>query len=272
MYPNLLGGFTIPRGFRDMWMDIMDDSLSTLLIAAVVGFVAQMIDGSLGMAYGVSSTTFLLSTGIPPALASASVHTAEVFTTAVSGFSHFKLGNVNNTLFKRLVIPGVIGGILGAYILTSVDGDAVTPFIAIYLFIMGLLIIRKALQPFREATRMHRRIIPLALAGGFFDAIGGGGWGPIVTSSLVAVGHNPRYVIGTVNTAEFFVTIVQTATFLLVLGTVHWTIVAGLILGGVPAAPFAAVLSRRVSPRRLMMVVGLFILLLSIRTLLLSVQ
>ncbi len=250
----------------------MNIDINTLILAAIVGFVAQLIDGSLGMAYGVSSTTFLLSTGIPPALASASVHTAEVFTTAISGLSHHRLGNVHNGLFKRLVIPGVIGGFLGAYILTNVDGNAITPYIAAYLLVMGLFIIYKAFQKYQETDRIHKRIIPLGLVGGFFDAIGGGGWGPIVTSTLVAVGHNPRYVIGSVNTAEFFVTIVQAATFLVLLGTVQWTMVAGLIIGGVPAAPVAAYLCKRISPRRLMMMVGVLIVLLSVRTFILALQ
>ncbi len=246
----------------------MDENLSSLITFALVGLIAQLIDGSLGMAYGVSSTTFLLSLGIPPALASASVHTAEVLTTAVSGVSHFRLGNINASLFRRLVIPGAIGGFLGAYILTAVPGDTIKPYITLYLLLMGLFIIWKAFQKYNEATRMHKRIVPLALVGGIFDAIGGGGWGPIVTSTLVASGHSPRYVIGSVNAAEFFVTIVQAATFLTILGTAHWIAVLGLIIGGVPAAPFAAYLTGRISPRRLMLLVGLLIVTLSIRNML----
>ncbi|MCB9452044.1 MAG: sulfite exporter TauE/SafE family protein [Anaerolineaceae bacterium] len=248
----------------------MDQNLADLLTFAFVGLVAQLIDGSLGMAYGVSSTTFLLSLGVPPALASASVHTAEVLTTAVSGLSHFRLGNVNSSLFKRLVIPGAIGGFIGAYTLTTVPGDTIKPFITLYLLLMGLFIIWKAFQKYRESTRMHKRIIPLALFGGIMDAIGGGGWGPIVTSTLVASGHSPRYVIGSVNAAEFFVTVVQSATFLTILGTAHWIAVLGLIIGGVPAAPFAAYLTQHISPRRLMLLVGLLIVTLSIRNMLVS--
>jgi uncharacterized protein len=252
----------------------VDVSLSDVLVYSVVGFTAQLIDGSLGMAYGVSSTTFLLSVGVSPVMASASVHTAEVFTTAASGLSHIRLGNFNPTLFKRLLLPGMIGGFTGAYILSNIDGDAIKPFIALYLLVMGIVIIRKGLQRYQEKPHLDlvrkRKLTPLALTGGFFDAIGGGGWGPIVTSTLVAAGHSPRLVIGSVNAAEFFVTLVQMITFFVLLGTLEWEVVAGLIIGGVPAAPFAAMVCRRVSPRKLMLVVGILILLLSLRTILLS--
>lgn len=253
---------------------LVDVNLLDIITFAIVGFAAQLIDGSLGMAYGVSSTTFLLSTGVSPVVASASVHTAEAFTTAISGVSHFKLGNVNTSLFKKLVIPGVIGGFTGAYILSNIDGGKIKPFITFYLLLMGLLIIYKAFHKREGTTEMdlirRRKIIPLALTGGFFDAIGGGGWGPIVTSTLVASGHNPRYVIGSVNAAEFFVTIIQMITFFVLLDTLPWEVIAGLIIGGVPAAPFAAILCKRIPARTLMLSVGILITLLSIRTFWLS--
>ncbi|MFB0518000.1 MAG: sulfite exporter TauE/SafE family protein, partial [Acidobacteriota bacterium] len=156
-----------------------------IVVFIIVGFIAQIIDGALGMAYGVSSNSFLLSIGIPPAAASASVHTAEVFTTFVSGVSHWKFGNVDKKLFKKLLIPGIIGGVLGAYVLTSIPGKTIKPFIGAYLLIMGLMILLKAFKKIKE-KRVETKIIPLATAGGFFDAIGGGGWGPIVTSTLMA--------------------------------------------------------------------------------------
>lgn len=174
-----------------------------ILIYVLVGFAAQMIDGALGMAYGVSSTTFLLNTGVGPAVASASVHMAEVFTTLVSGLSHLKFGNVDKLLFRRLVIPGVLGGMAGAYVLSELPGDQIKPYVAIYLLLMGARILWKAVRYQSEQSGLLKHVFPLGLAGGFFDAIGGGGWGPIVASTLVANGHNPRISVGSVNLAEF---------------------------------------------------------------------
>lgn len=236
-----------------------------IIIFAIVGFFAQMIDGALGMAYGVCSTTFLLSIGIPPAVASASVHTAEIFTSGVSGLFHLKFGNVDKKLFKKLLIPGIIGGILGAYILTSIPGKTIKPFVAIYLLIMGLLILRKAVKKIQK-EKVVTKLFPLGVVGGFFDAIGGGGWGPIVTSTLVARGNNPRLSIGSVNLAEFFVTIAEVATFFTMIGLLqHWQIIFGLIIGGVIAAPLAAYVCKRLPSRVLMIVVGVLIIALSIR-------
>jgi uncharacterized membrane protein YfcA len=237
-----------------------------ILVFIVVGFVAQMIDGALGMAYGVSSNSFLLSLGIPPAAASASVHAAEVFTTAVSGLSHWRLGNVDWGLLRRLLIPGVIGAVAGAYILTAVPGDVLKPIVAVYLLLMGVVIVVKAFrQPHNGEARTP--VIPLGLAGGFFDAVGGGGWGPIVTSTLLARGHNPRNSIGSVNLAEFFVTLSQSIVFLLTIGFVHWQIILGLLIGGVLAAPLAAFGARKIPAKALMLLVGGLIILLSLRTL-----
>ncbi|MEB2287831.1 MAG: sulfite exporter TauE/SafE family protein [Anaerolineae bacterium] len=236
------------------------------LLYLLVGFAAQLIDGALGMAYGVSSTTFLLSTGIGPAAASASVHMAEVFTTLASGLSHLKFGNVDRALFRRLVIPGVIGGMLGAYTLSELPGDKIKPFVSVYLMLMGLRILWKALRKPGPASPLQR-VVPLGVLGGFFDAIGGGGWGPIVTTTLVANGHNPRISIGSVNLAEFFVTFAESAIFLLTIRLTNLSIIVGLIAGGVAAAPLAAVVCRRLSPRRLMAAVGLLIIFLSVRTL-----
>lgn len=240
-----------------------------IIVFIIVGFVAQIIDGALGMAYGVSTNTFLLSIGIPPAGASASVHTAEVFTSGVSGLSHLGFGNIDKRLFKNLLIPGVIGGVLGAYVLTAVPGDTIRPFVALYLLVIGLTILRKALQRIQKADA-RARLTPLGLGGGFFDAIGGGGWGPIVTSTLVARGHNPRFAIGSVNLAEFFVTVAQAATFFTILKLTHWHIIVGLIIGGVLAAPLAAYVCKRLPARTLMTMVGLLIIGLSIRTICLS--
>ena len=240
-----------------------------IIVFIIVGFIAQLIDGALGMAYGVSSTSFLLSIGVPPAAASASVHTAEVFTTFVSGVSHLKFGNVDKQLFRKLLIPGIIGGVIGAYVLTAVPGNRIKPFIGIYLLIMGLMILRKAFKVIKE-KRVETKLLPLATAGGFFDAIGGGGWGPIVTSTLMARGHSPRFSIGSVNLAEFFVTVAEAATFFTILGLVHWQVIVGLLIGGVIAAPMAAYVCKRLPSRALMIIVGILITVLSIRTIYLA--
>lgn len=248
----------------------------TILLYVLVGFLAQMIDGALGMAYGVSSNTFLLSLGIPPAAASASVHMAEVFTTGVPGFSHWKLGNVDWKLVRRLLLPGVVGGALGAYLLTSIDGDIIKPYIAVYLLVMGGVIVYKAftIVPRHKPDGYHGpRISLLGLFGGFCDAIGGGGWGPVVTSTLVARGKNPRMTIGSVNFSEFFVTLVQSILFVLTLSVwEYWQIILGLLVGGVIAAPIAAKLAQKLPLKALMIFVGLLIIVLSIRTLVLALQ
>jgi uncharacterized membrane protein YfcA len=241
-----------------------------ILIYVLVGFIAQMIDGALGMAYGVSSTSFLLSAGVSPAAASAGVHAAEVITSGVSGLSHLFLGNVNKKLVKHLIIPGVIGAILGAYVLTSIDGNVIKPFISAYLLIMGVVIIKKA---FKKITKKKKtkQLAPLALFGGFVDSVGGGGWGPVVSSTLIGKGRNPKYTIGSVNLAEFFVALSSASIFTLMLGFQSWKIVLGLIIGGVIAAPLAAVIVGRVKTKTLMIMVGTLIIVLSLRTIILAI-
>jgi uncharacterized membrane protein YfcA len=246
--------------------------LDNILLFVVFGFLAQTIDGALGMGYGVCSNSFLLGLGLPPAAASASVHTAEMFTTGISGLSHWKLGNINKRIWSHLLIPGVIGGILGAYILSNIPGNTVKPFISIYLLIMGVIIIIKA---FRKLMVENREIKwgfigGLGFIGGFFDAIGGGGWGPIVTSTLVARGNHPRYSIGSVNSSEFFVTVAQSVTFFLTIGLSNWRVILGLMIGGVIAAPFAAFATKKLPVRVLMIMVGILIIALSIRTIYLT--
>jgi len=238
----------------------------TIIVYIVVGFLAQIIDGALGMAYGVSAAAFLLSIGVPPAAASACVHTAEVVTTGVSGLSHLGFGNVDKKLFQRLMIPGVIGAVLGAYILTAVPGEAIKPFIALYLLIMGFVILRTAFKEI-HMKEVKSRLIPLGLAGGFLDAIGGGGWGPIVTSTLIVRGNNPRISVGSVNLAEFFVTVSAVATFSITIGLGHWPIIVGLIIGGVLAAPLAAYVCKRLPPRAFLILVAILIVALSTYTL-----
>jgi len=244
---------------------------TNVLFFVVVGFVAQMIDGALGMAYGVISTTMLLTFGISPAAASASVHAAKVFTTAVAGLSHLGFGNVDKNLMKRLLIPGVVGGVVGVLLLTTIPEDVIRPIVAVYLIIMGIVIVWKVVGK-KVIKPVNTPLVPLGLAGGFFDALGGGGWGPIVTSTLVANGTNPRYAIGSVNTAEFFVTFVQSITFILTIGITHWQIVLGLIIGGTLAAPLSAFVTRRVPSARLMNLVGFVIIALSLRAIVMSLR
>jgi len=245
----------------------------TILLYVLVGFIAQAIDGALGMAYGVSSNTFLLSIGIPPAAASASVHMAEVVTTGVSGFSHWQLGNIDWKLVKRLVIPGMIGGITGAYVLTSIDGNIIKPFISAYLLIMGIVILIKAFnhKERKGAGDYTARVSALGLVGGFFDSIGGGGWGPVVTTTLMARGKNPRITIGSVNFSEFFITLAESVTFILTLNfSQYWQIILGLLVGGAIAAPLAARMAKNLPVKTLMIMVGTLIILLSIRTIYLA--
>ncbi len=230
------------------------------------GFVAQMIDGALGMAYGVTSATFLLTLGVPPSAVSASVHTSEIFTSGVSGYMHLKFGNVNSKLFKKILFPGVLGAIMGAYLLSSLEKYIyiIKPLVAVYTLILGILIIQKALKK-RIEKRPIKKIGWLALAGGTLDSIGGGGWGPIVTSTLIARGRHPKYTIGSVNLAEFFVSLASSVTFITIIGFSHWQVVLGLILGGMVAAPIAANLSRRLPIKTMMIMVGTIVIIVSMR-------
>jgi len=225
----------------------------------LIGFAAQMVDGALGMAFGQISSTLLIAMGIPPAAASAGVHTAETFTTAVSGISHVAHRNVDWRLFFRLVIPGVIGGVLGAYVLTSVDASAAKPFVLTYLTALGLYLFYRGVMH-RHTEKAPRVVSPLGLVGGFLDAAGGGGWGGIVTSNLLVQGSNPRKTIGTVNTAEFFLTVTISLTFIVTLGwQAFTTATVGLLVGGVIAAPFGARIAQRVNPDMLLTFVGIVV-------------
>lgn len=236
------------------------------------GFIAQMIDGSLGMAYGVSASTFLLSFGISPAASSASVHTAEIFTSGVSGLTHLKFQNVNKKLFKSLLIPGMLGAVAGAYILYSLEdyNYIIRPLVAVYTLALGVAIIRKAILKTRK-TRKTRNVPALASFGGFMDSIGGGGWGPIVTTTLIARGRHPRYTVGSVNLAEFFVSLASSLTFFATIGLSHIQIIFGLVLGGIVAAPIAAQLTRKLPLNRMMILVGIVVILVSIRLLIKSI-
>jgi uncharacterized membrane protein YfcA len=236
--------------------DLASMSFGDIAPFIAIGFAAQMIDGALGMAFGVISTTLLVSMGVPPAAASAGVHTVESFTTGVSGISHALHRNIDWRLFARIVVPGIIGGVLGAYVLTQISADTARPIVLTYLAGIGLYLL------WRGATHQHRErepkvVAPLGLVGGFLDAAGGGGWGPVVTSNLLVQGANPRRTIGTVNIAEFFVTVTISATFIAALGWEAFTVATvGLLIGGVVAAPLGALVAKRVKPDFLLTMVG----------------
>lgn len=236
------------------------------LLYVVIGFAAQLIDGALGMAYGVTASSLLLGFGVPPAVSSATVHAAECFTTGASAVSHHAFGNIDRKLFRRLLLPGMLGAGIGAYLLTAIDGDMLKPWIAGYLLLMGVVILFKAFRELvpREVTS---HVSTVGFIGALLDAMGGGGWGPIVASNLIARGHELRLTVGSVNAVEFFVTLTASVVFLMTIGLSHWVIVLGLALGGVIAAPFGAWLLRFVRPKLLMPVVGLLVIGLSTRTL-----
>lgn len=245
---------------------------TTILVFILAGFVAQLIDGVMGMGYGVSLTSFLLALGVPPAAASASVHASEIFTSGVSGISHLTFKNVDFKLLRKLIIPGVLGGVVGAYLLTELPAARIKPYISAYLLVMGVVIVARALRKKDLPDKGPRFAIPLALFGGFLDAVGGGGWGPVVTTNLVAGGSPPRTTIGSVNLAEFFVTVAESITFVLTIGLTNWKIILGLIIGGVIAAPLGAFLCRHLPRRPWSIAVGLLIIGLSIRTLVLALK
>lgn len=235
---------------------------------AAVGFAAQLVDGALGMAYGVVSTTVLLSMGVTPANASASVHAAKVFTGAASAASHIAHRNIDLRLLALLSAGGMLGGVLGTYVLTSVDGEKIKPWVVAWLGLMGLVILYRAWKGARPKPFSWKSPFPLGLTGGFFDAVGGGGWGPVVTSTLLGTGADPRKAIGTTNSAEAFVAAAVSASFLAALLTGHWRTdgllehlwsVLGLIAGGVVAAPVAGWLVKILPVRGLTWTVGLLV-------------
>ena len=225
----------------------------------LIGLGAQLVDGALGMAFGLVSSSVMLAMGIPPAQASAAIHTAEVFTTGASGVSHLVAGNVDKRLFLRLALPGAVGGAVGAYGLTQLPGEVIRPLIYLYLLVLAIIILARAagrLMPKGEV----KRVPVLGFVAGFLDASGGGGWGPVATSTLLARGGQARTTIGTVNAAEFVVTLTVSATFLLSMGLHHLQIVAGLLIGGMMAAPVAALLVKRLKERWVLVAVGVLVL------------
>lgn len=236
------------------WLGI---DLAAIAPFIAVGFAAQLVDGALGMAFGIISNTLLVGVlGVPPAQASQRVHLVECFTTATSGISHLLHGNIDKRLFLRLAIPGVIGGVMGAYLLSSIDASQIKPFVLMYLAAMGLYLLARGLL-YPPKMREAKHVAPLGLVGGFLDAAGGGGWGPVVTSNLLVQGAEPRKVVGTVNAAEFFLTVAISATFIVHLGIADLAgATLGLLIGGMLAAPFAAFAAKHFSPKLMLILVG----------------
>ena len=238
--------------------DLSSYDWASLLPFILIGFAAQMIDGALGMAFGVITNTLLVGVmGVPPAMASQRVHVVECFTTATSGISHLLNGNIDKKLFFRLLIPGVIGGVTGAYLLSSIDAATIKPFVLLYLAGIGIyLLVRGIVYP--PTKRDAKHVAPLGLVGGFLDAAGGGGWGPVVTSNLLIQGAEPRKVVGTVNSVEFFLTLTISASFIYHLGISHIAgATLGLIIGGIAAAPFGAMAAKHFSPKLMLVLVGI---------------
>ncbi len=231
----------------------------TLLLFIAVGFGAQIIDGALGMAYGLISTSVLLALGIPPAQASASVHAAEMVTTGISGGAHAWFGNVDRQLFRRLVVPGCLGGVAGAMLAANMKPDLLKPLVLGYLVLMGLFVLWRGWRQ-RQARREPRWVPVIGVGAGFLDAIGGGGWGPMATSTLLAQGTPPRHTVGSVNAAEFFVTTAITLAFVSGIGFNFGIVTLGLLLGGGLAAPLSAWVVRRVPQRGLLLGVGVLVL------------
>lgn len=248
------------------WYLTLDKNFHWMVLA---GFLAQLVDGALGMGYGVTSATILLSAGVNLPSISGSIHTAEIFASGASGYSHYKFGNVNKKLFKALLIPGVIGAIIGA-ILLSKFGDThaqfLRPVMAVYTLFLGIRIIINAFRK-QQATKKFKHYKSLAGVGGFLDSFGGGGWGPIVTTTLITNGRSPRFVIGSVSLTEFFVTLASAFTFFTLLGLTHWQVIIALIVGGLLAAPLAARLAGKLPKKTSFILLGILVIVWSFRIL-----
>ena len=248
------------------WYKTLDKAFPIMVLA---GFCAQMVDGALGMGYGVTSATILLSAGVNPAAISGSIHTAEMFASGASGYSHYKFGNVNKKLFKALLIPGILGAIAGAIMLVTLGnkyGNFIRPVIAGYTLILGIKFIMNAFKE-KKPQKKFKRYRLLAGVGGFFDSFGGGGWGPIVTSTLINNGRSHKYVVGSVSLTEFFVTLASAFTFFTMIGVSHWQTIVALIIGGLVAAPLAAKLAGKLPKKTAYILLGVLVIFWSMRIL-----
>lgn len=240
-----------------------------LWLYILAGFIAQMVDGALGMAYGVSVTTFLLSLGIPPAIASASMHASEVFTTGSSSLVYMRYKNVNIKLFKKLLWPGLFGAVVGAVTISFISKDyfsIIKPLVSVYTLILGIIIIFRAKNIHLNKVSKIKKVGLVAVTGGFFDSIGGGGWGPIVTTSLIVGGRNLKYSVGSSHLAKFFVALISSITFFCIIGLNHWQIILGLIIGGIVAAPISIYFSNKIPTKNGLILVGLLVIAISLKT------
>lgn len=236
----------------------------------LVGFSAEVVAGSMGMGYGVICTTILLVLNVPPPIISASIHSAESFTSAAGSISHWQLGNINKKLAKSLAIPAIIGAVTGALLLTYVGerySKITKPFIAVYTMYLGIRIIQNAFKS-KEGGQQKKKvnINRLGLIGGFIDSFGGGGWGPLVTGTFIKNGHTPRYVIGSSTFAKCILTIASAITFIFTIGIHHWNIVAGLLIGGIVTAPFSAMLTSKLPTQKMFIAVGIVVIFCSLIT------
>ena len=248
------------------WYKTLDPNFHWMVLA---GFLAQMVDGATSMGYGVTSSIVLQSAHVSPAAISAGIHTAEMFTSGASGYSHYKFGNVNKKLFKALLIPGVIGAVLGALLLVWFDDRHIQylrPAMAVYTMILGIKIFANAFRSM-NGKKKFQRYGWLAGAGGFLDSFGGGGWGPIVTSTLITKGRTPKYVVGSVSLTEFFVTVASAFTFFTLIGVQNWQVILALVIGGVIAAPIAARLAGKLPRKASFILLGSVVVIWSIRIL-----
>jgi uncharacterized protein len=249
-------------------LELLGFDLTALLPFFLVGFFAQLVDGALGMAFGVISNTALLWLGVPPAIATKNVHVIKVFTGAASGISHILHKNVDWKLFAKLSVSGIIGGVSGAYVMSALhlrDAKIAVPYVFGYLILVGIYILWRGLGHKAAVERRARVVMPFGLIGGFLDATGGGGWGPVVTSNLLAQGNNPRKTVGTVNAAEFVLAIAVSITFISTIGFGDLPVaVIGLLIGGVAAAPLASRITRHIPAKLMMIAVGVLLISISV--------
>jgi len=235
------------------------------------GFVFAMIDGAIGMSYGVTTTSFSLAMGVPPASASMGVHLSEILSNGIAGWMHYRFGNVNWKLFRLLLIPGIVGAVTGAYLLSSLEhySNYTKPVVSLYTLILGFVILSKAYKANAKTTgpkKKIKKVSLLGLFGGFIDAVGGGGWGSIVLSSLIAGGRNARFSLGTVKITRFFIALMSSLTFITMLNGAHWEAVGGLVIGSALASPIAARVSNKISAKTIMVSVGILVILVSLRS------
>lgn len=247
------------------------DIPATFYYFLIAGFIFAMIDGAIGMSYGVTSTTFSISMGIPPASASTAVHLSEIISNGIAGFMHYKMGNVNIKLFKLLVIPGIIGSVLGAFMLSSLEhySNYTKPLISVYTLILGVVILAKAFNLKKKNADVKKKITnirALGFGGGLIDAVGGGGWGSIVLSTLIAGGRHARFSLGAVKASRFFVAFMSSLTFVTMLKGLHWAAIGGLVIGSAIASPIAARVSNRISAKSIMVAVGVIVVLVSLKS------